>query len=352
MNKLLNLIRPDLRQFSPYSSARDEAKQGKIWLNANELPWDHHDTDMRINRYPEKQPASLVEKISAIYKIAPEQLCLLRGSDEGIDLLTRLFCRAEKDAVMICPPTFGMYAVCARLQGAYIIEVPLNKDDGFQLDIAAMLTCWTPAVKLIFICSPNNPSANTIREADILQLCQTFSGKSIVIVDEAYIEFSLQRSLATCIPKHDNLVVLRTLSKAYGLAGARFGAILAGAELVSWIRAIMAPYPLSSPAIDVIQKSITPERLEKIQAYVACIKQERDYLMEMLKTLPVIKKVWPSEANFILVETTDAKEMMRMCMDQGIVLRNMHDKLGLENCVRISVGTPEENKTLMDCLSV
>jgi len=348
MNKLIDLIRPDLRHFKPYSSARDEAKQGKIWLNANESPWDY--SHAGFNRYPEKQPAILINKMSALYGIQPEQLALLRGSDEAIDLLTRLFCRAEKDAVMICPPTFGMYAVCAHLQGVDIIEVPLKKENDFQLDTQAILNVWTSAVKLIYICTPNNPTANTIPEADILKLCEHFRGKSIVVVDEAYVEFSSGGSMATHIPQYENLAVLRTFSKAYGLAGTRFGAILAQAELIRWINAIAAPYPLPSPTIDVTIKALACENLAKVQTDIVCIKQQREYLMAELKASPLIRKIWPSDANFILVEAVDSEKMMQICMKQGIVLRHMHGKPGLENCIRISIGTPEENQALLAAL--
>jgi histidinol-phosphate aminotransferase len=347
-NKLIDLIRPDLRHFKPYSSARDEAKNGKIWLNANESPWDY--SGAGFNRYPQKQPAFLLEKISRIYGVQPNQLALLRGSDEAIDLLTRLFCRAEKEAVMICPPTFGMYAVCAGLQGVATIELLLKKENDFHLDTQKILDAWTPAVKLIYICTPNNPTGNSIPEADIITLCDHFRGKSIVVVDEAYIEFSSVPSMATHIDQYDNLAVLRTFSKAYGLAGVRFGAVLAQAELIHWINAILPPYPLPSPTIEVVSNFLTADRLTKIQENIDATKQQREYLINELKKSPLIKKVWPSDANFILIEAFNGEKMMQTCMEQGIVLRSMQGKPGLENCIRMGVGTKEENKTLQEAL--
>lgn len=348
MTTLTNIIRPDLRHFKPYSSARDEAKQGKIWLNANESPWD--DLGEGFNRYPQKQPAFLLEKISAIYGVEPAQLALLRGSDEAIDLVTRLVCRAGQDAVITAPPTFGMYAVCAELQCVEVIQIPLKKENDFQLNIEQLIAAWTPAVKLIHICTPNNPTGNSIPKTDILKLCDHFREKSLVVVDEAYIEFSSQESISKHIAQHDNLAVLRTFSKAYGLAGVRLGAILGQPELIHWINAIVPPYPLPLPTIQVVMKVFQGDYLEKVQAHIATVKQQREYLMDHLKSSPWIKKIWPSDANFILVESTDAEKMMRLCMDNGIVLRNMHGKLGLENCIRIGIGKPEENQVLLEVL--
>jgi histidinol-phosphate aminotransferase len=345
---ILPLIRPDLHTFSPYRSARDEAKQGKIWLNANESPWDYSGAGW--NRYPEKQPAFLIEKIAAIYGVQLDQLVLLRGSDEGIDLLTRLFCRAGQDAVMICPPTFGMYAVCAQLQGVQLIEVPLRKENNFSLDIEAIYKAWTPAVKLIHLCSPNNPTANTIPEADILQLCVDFAGKSMIVVDEAYVEFASQGSMAVHIHAHPHLAILRTFSKAYGLAGVRLGAVLGSAELIHWIQAILPPYPLASPTIAALKEICTDAYVEEVQRNVAQIQAQRSFLIHALQASPLVQTVWPSEANFILIAVKEPTTLMQRYRDQGIVLRDMHGKLHLENCIRISVGTAEENAALVEVL--
>lgn len=349
MKTLTPLIRPDLRQFTPYSSARDEAKEGKIWLNANESPWDYSGAGW--NRYPEKQPAFLIEKIAAIYGVQPDQLALLRGSDEGIDLLTRLFCRAEHDAVMICPPTFGMYAVCAQLQGVQLIQVPLRKENNFALDLEAIYKAWTPAVKLIHLCSPNNPTANSIPKAEILQLCADFSGKSLIVVDEAYVEFAAQASMAAYIDQHSNLAILRTFSKAYGLAGARLGAVLSSAELIHWIQAILPPYPLTSPTIAALKEICTSAYFARVQMNIAQIQQQRSFLIQALQASPWVETVWASEANFVLIEAKDGRALMQRCGDQGIVLRDMQGKLHLENCIRMSVGTAEENAALVGVLS-
>ncbi len=351
MSKLINLIRPDLREFNPYSSARDEAFKGRIWLNANESPYPCPlPNESKINRYPEKQPAELKKLLASIYKVNDNQIVLSRGSDEVIDLLTRLFCRAEQEAIMICPPTFGMYAVCAHIQGAKVLEVPLKKAKGFTLDRAAIMSAWTPAVKIIFLCSPNNPTGNLLDQADIVYLCQQLQDKCIVVVDEAYVEFSDLPSLAALINDHDNLVVLRTLSKAYGLAGARCGVLLAQAELVQWILKIIPPYPFPLPAVQTIVQALTINRAA-LQQQVAVIKSERARLFDILHTLPFVVKVWPSEGNFLLLETTNAQKVMNHCGESGIIIRNMDNKPGLKNCVRISIGLPAENEQLLRVLN-
>jgi histidinol-phosphate aminotransferase len=349
MNNLQHLIRADLQHFQPYSSARDEAKQGKIWLNANESPWeDEQFTPLKINRYPEKQPQHLLSSLAELYGVEATQLAMLRGSDEAIDLLLRLFCAAGEDAILTAPPTFGMYAVYAKLQGAQIIEIPLLPTNDFQLDIKNIMENWRPRVKLIFLCSPNNPTGNLLQTEAIFALCQHFSGKSLVIVDEAYIEFSNAPSLAKQIDQYENLVILRTLSKAYGLAGARCGLLIANSFIINWIKAIMAPYPLPAFTIHAVTQMLS--RLPKLQQQLAKIKSERARLAQQLAKFPFVKKIWPSEANFLLLETENSRAIMQACLAAGIVLRDMHEKLFLQNCVRVTVGTPEENSQLLDFL--
>lgn len=351
MNNLSKLIRPDLRDYVPYSSARDEAKIGKIWLNANESPFPFdEDEGLKINRYPEKQPLQLRQQMADLYGVKSNQIVISRGSDEVIDLLIRLFCQAGQDKVMICTPTYGMYSVSARLQGAGVVAVPLMENSGYQLDLTNILDKWNPAVKIIFLCSPNNPTGNLLIKEDVLFLCNEFLGKSIVVVDEAYIDYADADSLSAYINKFSNLVVLRTLSKAYGLAGARFGALLGQEELVQWVLKIIAPYPLASPVINFISKALLPNRLEKIKKQIEQVNAEKKRIIIALQGLANVKKVIPSDANFILVEMSNAGEVMRECGKSGIVLRSMFDKPGLGNCIRISVGLPDENTQLIELL--
>lgn len=351
MNKLSHLIRPDLRKFNAYRSARDEAKHGKIWLNANESPYDDELQDhVLINRYPEKQPKKLIKELALMYQVEEKQIVLSRGSDEAIDLLTRLFCIAGKDAIMTCPPTFGMYSVYAQLQGASVIEIPLSKESGYQLNVSSILSGWEPHVKIIFLCSPNNPTGNLLKHEDILYLCNHFSNKSIIVVDEAYIEYADEKSLSGYINQYDNLVILRTLSKAYGLAGIRCGLLLAQENLVQWIMKIMAPYPLPSLTITTIAKKISPHQLRQVHQQIEDVKSQRKYLFNALKKMSFVKRVLPSAANFLLIEMDNAQKIMNECENHGIIIRSMRGKLGIENCVRISIGLPDENMQLINVL--
>ncbi len=340
-----NLVRKDLQTFNAYSSARDEAKQGIIFLNANESPYKN-----KINRYPEKQPDALVKIISTLFNVKQNQLALSRGSDEGIDLLIRLFCDAGQDSIMLCTPTYGMYSIYAKLQGAKIVDVPLLKEKNYQLDVDSILSTWNKNIKIIFLCSPNNPTGNLLNREDILFLCKSLSEKCMIVVDEAYIEFANAESLASDINQFNNLVVLRTASKAYGMAGTRLGFLLANEYLIQWILKIIAPYPLAAPVIEIAVDNFSKNNLIKIKKQIACIQSERDRLRNSLQKIPFIKKIWPSDANFLLVKMDDSESIMKKCSNQGIILRSMFDKKGLENCIRISIGTPEENSQLINLL--
>lgn len=349
-----NIIRPDLLNFKSYSSARDEAKNGKIWLNANESPYDVElSAQTKINRYPEKQDTRLVSKVAELFKIKPNQLVISRGSDEVIDLLVRLCCTAGEDAIITTPPTYGMYGVSARLQNAENIQIPLLKQNNFQCDLPSMLAMKDSAhkIKIIFICSPNNPTGNVINKTDILNLCEAYHDKSLIVVDEAYIDYADAESVVEYIERYKNLVILRTFSKAYGLAGARIGFLLANETIVQWLLKIIAPYPLSAVITEYVLNHLTAERLVKVDAQIKSIKLERDRLFNTIKNMAWVKKIWPSEANYLLIETDDAQNVMAYCAKQGIVIREMFDKPGLDKAIRISVGTPEQNSILIKVLS-
>lgn len=351
MNNLVNLIRSDLREFSAYSSARDEVNEGSIWLNANESPFDFElHEGVTLNRYPKKQPSKLLQRLAAIFNVENDQIAVARGSDEMIDLLIRLFCSAGKDAILTCSPTYGMYSVYARLQGAQIVNIPLLKDNNFQIDLSSVLLNKNDNIKIIFLCSPNNPTGNLFKKEDILRLCREVSNKSIVVIDEAYIDYADAASLASYINEYDNLVILRTLSKAYGLAAARFGVLLANKDIIQWILKIIAPYPLPSLITKLVFDALSPQLLLQVQQEIACIKSERSRLFNTLKDLSFIKKVWPSEANFLLIETDSSQKVMDACAKQGIILRSMFDKPNLNNAIRITVGLPEENDSLIKVL--
>lgn len=343
-NNIIKLARSEIINMSAFSSARSLKIKGNIWLDANESPWN----DTIYNRYPEPQPDVLLSIFSAIYGVNADQLLISRGSDEGVDLLIRLFCRAYQDDIMICPPTYGMYKIAATIQGASTVEVPLLKENNFSLNIDAILKKWKPNVKLIFLCSPNNPTGNSLKTEDILFLCQALENKSLIVIDEAYIEYSRNESLSKYMDHYNNLIILRTLSKAYGLAGIRCGITIANRDIIDLLKKIIAPYPISKPIIEVIQNQLNSTRL---QEKIGIIFNEKDKLKKFFHNLSFIKKIWESDANFILFEAHDSKTIFDHCLKHGIVLRDRSNEYNLKNCIRTTVGNPRENAFLMEVLN-
>lgn len=347
MSALIKLARPEIVDLVPYSSARREQSTGKVWLNANENPWQHNDS---LNRYPDPQPIKLISTLSEIYEVEPEKILACRGSDEAIDLLLRVFCNAKEDGIIICPPTYGMYKIAAQIQGAQIVSVPLLLPD-FALDVSGVLSAWRPNLKLIMLCSPNNPTANLLSTEDILSLCGQLKDQALIVVDEAYIEFASTDSLVKQIDQYPNLVILRTLSKAYGLAGARCGVVLAQSYIIELLKKVLAPYPIPRPMVDLVVANLSNEGLTKMQVQVDELLVQRQLLIEFLNQLSIVEKVWPSETNFILVRFSCLTKVMQACLTNAVVIRDRSKELGLENCARITVGTPIENQILMEVLN-
>lgn len=347
---VLDLARPEIRTLQPYSSARMEAAGGQIMLNANESAWEPMgDAGAGCNRYPDPQPDALLQPMASLYGVEREQLFVGRGSDEAIDLLVRAFCRAGQDAIIIQPPTFGMYAVSARIQNAAVIEVPLAS--YFRLDVQALLAAVTPAVKLVFICTPNNPSGRSIPRADIVQIVQALAGKALLVVDEAYVEFSDESSVADLIGRYDNLAVLRTLSKAWALAGARIGSLLANAEVITLIRRIMPPYPLPSPCIAAAVAELSPSGQATARENIAIVREQRETMRAALSRLSGVREVLPSDANFLAVRFDDAGTIYQRLLKAGIVVRDIRRYPQLQDALRITVGTPEENARVLTVLN-
>lgn len=348
---VLALARPELLNLAGYSSARMEARGGRVLLNANELPWSPLPECEGLNRYPEPQPAALVERLARLYGVRPDSLLVGRGSDEAIDLLTRAFCRAGQDQVIVCPPTFGMMAVAARVQGADVREVPLLAERGFAFDFAAVLDALTPNTRLVYACNPNNPTGNALPADALRELARRLRDRALLLVDEAYIEFADGDSLIADVARHDNLVVLRTLSKAHGLAGARVGVALAHPEVIGLLRRIMAPYPLPGPSVAAALAVLTDTALARTQSRIAAIKSERERLAQSLAVHPMIRAVLPSSANFLCVRCVDAGALYAHLLDQGIVVRSLARYPGLADALRLSIGTREENATLEAALA-
>ncbi|HEY5807966.1 MAG TPA: histidinol-phosphate transaminase [Povalibacter sp.] len=351
MIDILHLARPDILTLQPYQHAAWEPSLER--MHANEMPWRATDdaTPAGLNRYPEPQPEDLIHHLADLYGTQPENVLAGRGSDEGIDLLVRAFCRADQDSVLISPPTFGMYKVSARIQGAAVIEVPLLKERDFALDLEAVLAAWNPNVKLVFVCSPNNPTGNLADRLAILTLCERLAGKAVVVVDEAYIEFARAESLVAVLPRYENLVILRTLSKAYALAGTRCGALLAHADIVSLLSRVITPYALPTQTIEAVLTFTNQAHRLEAQKRIDLILTERERLTTQLARLPAIRRVWRSDSNFLLVECVDADQVLRAANSVRLIIRDPRSNPALANCVRISVGTPEQNDRLLRAIA-
>jgi histidinol-phosphate aminotransferase len=348
-DSVLQLVRPDILALTAYSSARKESKGGRVWLDANENPETPSAHQPLLNRYPEPQPADLVAQLATLYGVGPAQVLVTRGSDEGIDLLLRTFCRAGQDAILITPPTYGMYVVAAGIQGARTVTVPLIREKNFALDAAAVLQAITPEVKLVFLCSPNNPTGNLLDRAAVLSLVRALAGRAVVVVDEAYVDFSGQPSLAAEIAAHPNLVVLRTLSKAYGLAGARVGTTIADPAVIAVLQKVIAPYPVPAPVLAAALAALTPAGLAAARESVARLVAERARLAAGLAKLPAVKRVWPSDANYLLIEVADSARVMAAGRAAGVVWRDRSKDV--PNHIRLTLGTAGENNATLDVLA-
>jgi histidinol-phosphate aminotransferase len=347
MNSIRQLARPDILALRSYEHAAWES--GFTRLHANELPWRTGDDESEagLNRYPEPQPRALITRLAQLYQVEPESLLMTRGSDEAIDLLVRAFCRAGQDAILICPPTFGMYAMAAQIQDALIISVPLIQENGFALDAAAVLGHWGPKVKLVFLCSPNNPTGNLLEEEAILQIADSLAGRALVVVDEAYIEFSSRASLAPQVARRPHLAVLRTLSKAHGLAGARLGTLIANPEVIGLLRKLIAPYAIPQLTLEAVLTLLSAAHLRTLPRRVREIRTERETLAQALEKLPGVTAVLPSEANFLLTRFADPASAIARARDARVLVRDVRGYSGLQDALRITLGTPAENLRLL-----
>ena len=349
MTGILALARPDIIALKAYSHASWDPAFER--LHANELPW-RAETDRSqagLNRYPEPHPHVLAHRLATLYGVADDQLLPGRGSDESIDLLVRGFCRAGVDNVVICPPTFGMYAVAARIQGAAVREVPLQPERGFALDTASVLAACDANTRIVFLCSPNNPTGNAMAPAAIELLLQALASRSLVVVDEAYIEFSGDASLTSSLARFPNLVVLRTLSKAFGLAGARVGSLIAAPEIVALLAKVIPPYSIPQLTIEAVLATLAEPQLAIQRERVAQIRTERERLRAALANCKAVQKIWPSVANFLLVDFANADAVLAAARDAKLLIRDMRNVS--PRSLRISVGSPELNDRLIRSLA-
>ncbi len=333
-----NLIRENIKALKPYSSARDEFKgesSDMIFLDANENPFGEG-----LNRYPDPQQRSLKEVLAVQKGVQPSQILLGNGSDEVLDLIFRVFCEPKEDTIITLPPTYGMYSVLAETNNVQRIEVPLQPD--FQPNVDAILKNQDGTTKLLFLCSPNNPTANSFEATKVAQLLKEFRG--IVVIDEAYIDFSEQESWIRRLSEFPNLIVTQTLSKAYGLAGIRLGICYASSEIIAILNRIKPPYNVNQLTQEVALKAL--QNQEKVQWDVKRIVADRNQLVLDLKDIDFIERIYPSDANFLLVKVDDANKRYAQLIEDGIVVRNRTYEKLCENCLRFTVGNYLENEEL------
>ena len=339
------LIRPNIRALKPYRSARQDYLSG-VLLDANENAFGSAITfdGLELNRYPDPFQTALRSRLAQLHRVQLENLFVGVGSDDVIDLLLRIFCEPQKDAALILEPTYGMYRVAADVNNVRVDSCLLT--DDFQIDVETVNQCTKVDTKVIFCCSPNNPTGNLLNRADILNLCAQTS--SIVVADEAYADFAQSESLIPEVARFPNLVVLRTLSKAWGLAAIRLGFAIAHPQVISYLMKVKSPYNINILTSTEALKAL--DSTEHVKRSVASVATERQRLVGELSTFRFVKNIFPSDANFLLVRCTDARSLYRKLAERGIIVRDRSSEPKLENCLRISVGTPEQNDLLLNAL--
>lgn len=354
---LYTLIREHFKIMEGYSSAGMEAGKSadKIYLNANENPYELPGLE-GLNRYPEPQPVTLREAYAQNYGVENTQIVMTRGADEALVILTKIFCEPHQDSILISSPTFGMYGVDAKSMPCGVVDVPLIKANGtFELDKNGIITAAidpVQKVKVIFICSPNNPSGNSLSHDDIADICDAVEGHAVVILDETYAEFAKAGSMVDDLESTPNLVILRTLSKSYAFAGMRMGCILcADEDFVNLIKTkAMDAYPLPRLSIEAAFHVLSPDVKELAQENIRKILEERARMETALSKHDHVVHIYPSDANFLLIEMKDAKGFCHFAAENNVIIRDFSGKVGTENCLRLSIGLPEENDIVLDLL--
>jgi histidinol-phosphate aminotransferase len=337
---ITSLVRKNILKMKPYSSARDEFKgEAEVFLDANENPYPSP-----YNRYPDPLQWKIKEKLAVIKQTDAKRIFLGNGSDEPIDLIIRAFCEPGKDAILITEPTYGMYSVCAEVNDVRIKSVLLTPD--YDLDLAATLAAIDPTTRVIFLCSPNNPSAALLSRDKIVSVLKNFEG--IVVVDEAYIDFAKTKSFVQDLDQFPNLVVLQTFSKAWGLAGLRCGMAYASESFINILNKIKYPYNINIQTQEIVLAAL--QREDQKNTWVNEILEQRERFVTELTKLPVVKKVFPSDANFVLARVSDARSIYHYLMELGIIVRDRSKVKLCEDCLRITIGTPGENKKLLEAL--
>ena len=333
------LVRKNVLEMNSYSSARDEfenKKQNLVFLDANESPFKNE-----INRYPDNKHIDLKRSLLELNDLSKGQIVLGNGTDEILDLIIRVFCYPGSDKIITIPPTYGMYDVIAKTNNVENIKVPLKSN--FTLNLEELKKSFSKKTKLLFLCSPNNPTGNSFSRKDLIYLIESFNG--VVVIDEAYINFSSNSSLVSLINKYNNLIVTQTMSKAFGMAGIRLGMGFSNIKIINYINKIKPPYNINLLTEKRALKEL--KNIDSIKANIKIILEERNKLIDSLNELSFVKKVFPSDSNFILVKVDDADLRYKQLIEKGIVLRNRSKELLCDNCLRITIGTPDENKLLI-----
>jgi histidinol-phosphate aminotransferase len=342
--EIKDLIRENIKSLEAYSSARDEFKAMSsefVFIDANENPFD-----TGLNRYPDPQQNLVKEALSKMKGISKEQILLGNGSDEVLDLIFRVFCEPREDNVIVLPPTYGMYEVLANINAIELVKIPLV--ENFQPNIKEIVKCQDAKTKVLFLCSPNNPTANSFNASKIETLIKEFNG--IVVIDEAYIDFSIEDSWLGRLDEFPNLIVTQTLSKAYGLAAIRLGICYASKEIISILNKIKPPYNVNQLTQDVALQSLLNQ--EKVKNNITAIISERNQLIRDLENVEIVEKVYSSDANFLLVKVDDANLRYKQLVKLGIIARNRTTQILCDNCLRFTVGTADENKKLINTLKL
>lgn len=345
------LARPEIQTLNAYVPA--SFQNGLTRLNANEAPWTSSadNSNRRLNHYPPARPTELTELLATHYGVPPDHLFVTRGSSEGIDLLIRCFCRPGVDEIVICPPTFGMYQVYADIQAAAIKSIPLISENHDRLPVDAILSGWTGTSRLVFVTTPNNPTGGLMDVADIRRLAESLAGRGIVVVDAAYIEFANPAPTMELLSL-DNVAILRTMSKAYGLAGARCGALIGAPALIDLVSRVMPPYSMPTPSIEAALTALVKESFDVMPERIAGLIVERDRMHKQLLKYKNVVKVWQSAANFLLVQFKHPEKVMHVAEQAGYLLRDFSKSSFTKDCIRITIGTNDDNARLLSVIAM
>ncbi len=354
MSDIQHLARKTVQALTPYLSARRIGGTGEVWLNANESPdcSEYQLDSSKLNRYPEFQPPELINAYANYASVKNSQVLSTRGADESIEILIRTFCEPNQDSILICPPTYGMYAISAETCGVAVKEVAL--DEHFDVDYEAVAQTVNEAnssVKLVFLCAPNNPTGNMLDREKLIALLQATKGKALIVADEAYIEFCPQLSQVDLISEHENLVITRTLSKAFALAAIRCGFTVAQESVIEMLAKVIAPYPVPAPVAQIATQALSASGLAVMQERVTTLNNNRLQLQNALQEIDCVTEIFPATGNYLLVRFKDSAKVFSAFADDGIIMRDFASKPRLDNCIRITIGSEAEMQATLTTLN-